>query len=100
MARRFRDILKCDLMALWLLLVGTFLMPFWFGEGHGTSLSRLAMVSNGMTREEVVHLLGKPGAVNHNGNGSESWFYTRATFCQGKISLDSNGKVTETDHDH
>ncbi len=100
MDTRLRESLRFGVISLCLFVVGAFLLAFWFGEGHGGSLSRLALVRTGMTRKEVVNLLGQPGTINRSDDGSESWYYTRATFCQVKVFLDENGKVTETDHDH
>jgi hypothetical protein len=95
-----RESTKIGLVGLGLLCAGVALMVLWFGEGHGASLSRLAMVHPGMTRKEVVNLLGEPRTINRASDGFESWSYTRGTFCQVKIHLDANGKVMDTDHDH
>jgi outer membrane protein assembly factor BamE (lipoprotein component of BamABCDE complex) len=77
-----------------------FLVAFWFAEGHGASLSRLAQVEPGMASEQVLAILGRPHTINRNSDGSESWFYTRRTFCQVKVYMSSAGRVSETDHDH
>lgn len=79
---------------------GVFSMVFWFADGHGASLATLAQVRPGMTRKQVVSLLGRPGTINHFPDGSESWFYTRRTFCQVKVYMTPEGIVGETDHDH
>lgn len=84
-----------------LVAVGAFLLVSgWFLDGHGASLSLLARVRPGMAREQVVSLLGRPGTINPSPDGSESWFYTRGTFCQVKVYLSPDGLVSETDHDH
>src|SRR5262249_18441219 len=93
----FRESLKNVIGTFFALCLGAFLVVWWFSEGHGASLSSLAKIHTGMTRHEVVKILGKPGTVDRATNGSESWFYTRATFCAVKIHLDENGKVKETD---
>jgi outer membrane protein assembly factor BamE (lipoprotein component of BamABCDE complex) len=100
MTTHFRGILKSVLGTLLLLCFALFLRAWWFGEGHGASLSTLAKIHAGMLRQEVIDLLGEPGTVNRRHDGSESWFYSRGTFCQVKVYLDGNGKVVETDHDH
>ena len=80
--------------------VAFFLASFWFSEGHGASIARLARILPGMTSEYVITYLGRPSTINRHDDGSESWFYTRGTFCQVKIYLSPSGQVTETDHDH
>jgi outer membrane protein assembly factor BamE (lipoprotein component of BamABCDE complex) len=93
--------LRTGVIAIACLAAGVFFLAFWFGEGHGASLSRLASVQPGMTRKEVVvNLLGEPGTINRSDDGSESWFYSRWTFCQVKVYMDKDGRVQETDHDH
>ncbi|QEH31673.1 SmpA / OmlA family protein [Aquisphaera giovannonii] len=82
------------------LLAVLFALAYWFGEGHGSSLSQLARVRTGMSREQVVALLGRPGTVNCSEDGSESWYFTRWTFCQAKVYFAADGTVEETDHDH
>jgi len=79
---------------------GPFLAAYWFSESHGASLSKLKQVSPGMTRKEVVELLGNPGTINRAPGGSRSWFYTRGTFCQVKVYLNRDGIVEDTHHDH
>lgn len=76
------------------------LLPIWYLHGHGASLSQLASVRPGMTRDQVTAMLGRPGTINRASDGSESWFYTRSTFCQVKVYMSSVGVVSETDHDH
>jgi hypothetical protein len=77
-----------------------FLLGAWFSDGHGASLSALAQVQPGMSRKQVIALLGTPGTVNRESNGSESWFYGNWTFCQVKVYVSSEGLVSGTDHDH
>jgi outer membrane protein assembly factor BamE (lipoprotein component of BamABCDE complex) len=77
-----------------------FIFASWFSEGHGASLARLAQVRPGMTGDQVTAILGRPGTVNRGDGGTESWFYTRGTFCQVKVYISSAGRVSETDHDH
>jgi outer membrane protein assembly factor BamE (lipoprotein component of BamABCDE complex) len=72
----------------------------WFSEGPGASLSALSRIRPAMTRDQVVELLGRPGTINRSEDGSESWFYTRGTFCQVKVFLTPEGLVSGTDHDH
>src|SRR5438046_2653621 len=79
---------------------GFFLVAYWFGEGHGASLSKLEQVRPGMTRKEILKRLGNPSTINKAQDGSQSWFYTRGTFCQVKVYVDRDGMVEETDHDH
>jgi hypothetical protein len=81
--------------------VGAIFCPcFWFSAGHGASLSALDRIRPGMTRENVVDLLCRPGTINRFGNGAESWFYKRWTFCQVKVYMTPERVVEETDHDH
>jgi outer membrane protein assembly factor BamE (lipoprotein component of BamABCDE complex) len=87
-------------LALVAIVAMFFYRSFWFSEGHGASLSTLSQVRPGMSREEILTLLGRPGAINHSDDGSESWYYTRWTFCQVKVFLTPDGLVSETDHDH
>src|SRR5690242_18181935 len=76
------------------------LLGWWFEDGHGAPLSRLSRVQPGMPSKQVMALLGRPGTINPSPDGSESWFYTRWTWCQVKVYLSAEGLVTETDHDH
>ncbi|HWE38763.1 MAG TPA: outer membrane protein assembly factor BamE [Isosphaeraceae bacterium] len=75
-------------------------LGLWYWEGHGASLSRLAKVQRGMTRGQVAALLGTPHSMNRRPDGSESWYYTKWTWCQVKVFVSPEGLVTETDHDH
>jgi outer membrane protein assembly factor BamE (lipoprotein component of BamABCDE complex) len=91
---------RWSVITLVFIIGGLFLVAYWFSEGHGASLSKLAQVRPGMTRDEVLRLLGNPGTINEERDGSQSWFYTRGTFWQVKVYMDRNGLVEETDHDH
>jgi hypothetical protein len=71
-----------------------------FSEGHGASLTALAQVHPGMTRENVISLLGRPSTINRRSDGCQSWFYERGTFCQVKVFIDQNRRVYLTEHDH
>jgi outer membrane protein assembly factor BamE (lipoprotein component of BamABCDE complex) len=77
-----------------------FSLGLWYWDGHGASLVRLAEVRPGMTRDQVVARLGTPGSMHHGPDGSESWYYTRWTWCTVKVFVSPEGLVTETDHDH
>jgi outer membrane protein assembly factor BamE (lipoprotein component of BamABCDE complex) len=91
---------KFPLLLLALLGVVCVSAMYWSFEGHGTSLSSLAKIHTGMTRREVIDLLGKSSTVNRHSDGSESWYYTRGTFCIVRVHSDEKGEVRETDHDH
>jgi outer membrane protein assembly factor BamE (lipoprotein component of BamABCDE complex) len=100
-----RDMRPITAVGLTLALVGAlfslaFSLCFWFGEGHGASLSTLAKVRPGMTGERVVDLLGRPSTINRSGDGSESWYYWRWTFCDVKVHMTPEGVVEDTEHDH
>src|SRR5829696_7490873 len=66
------------------LLVGAVLFRcYWWSEGHGASLTRLASVHPGMSGDQVRRILGRPGTIS-----SQTWFYTRWTWCQVKVYFD------------
>ncbi len=73
---------------------------YWWTEGHGASLETLKQVRPGMNRKEVVRLLGNPTHINKAPDGSQSWFYTRGTWCMVSVDLDRDGVVEDTVHDH
>ncbi len=87
-------------LILFILFAGLLLLAYRFSEGHGASLARLAQVRPGMGSERVVALLGRPGMVHRSADWSESWYYSRRTFCQIKVYFSPQRLVTETDHDH
>jgi outer membrane protein assembly factor BamE (lipoprotein component of BamABCDE complex) len=89
-----------SLVAVLVTLGTAFTLLWWFGEGHGASLSRLATVRPGMTADQVRRILGSPGTVNLQAGASQSWHYTRWTWCQVKVHFDGHGRVSEMDHDH
>lgn len=80
------------------------LAPFgvitWLSAGHGGSVRALARIHPGTTREQVIDLLGRPGTINRSSDLSETWTYTRFTWCQVKVHLAPEGIVEITDHDH
>ena len=83
------------------LLFITFLsLAAWWSGGHGALLAALARVQPAMTHEQVVALLGHPGTINGSSDGSQSWYYTRMTWCQVKVYWNERGIVEGTDHDH
>ncbi len=98
--RRFLPYVRSGVLTLLCILGGFLLVAYWFSEGHGASLAKLEQVKPGMTRNEVLSLLGNPGTIDGDQDGPQSWFYTRGTFCQVKVYLDRNGIVLHTDHDH
>jgi outer membrane protein assembly factor BamE (lipoprotein component of BamABCDE complex) len=100
MVDRVLSFLRWGVFPVICMIGGLFLIAYWFGEGHGASLSRLKQVRPGMSRKEVLKLLGNPGTINRAEDGSQSWFYTRGTFCQVKVYMDRDGIVEDTDHDH
>ena len=100
MADRLLGFRRSALLYLMFVSCGILLAAYWFSEGHGASLVRLDQIRPGMSRKDVLRVLGKPGTINQHDDGSQSWFYTRATFCQVKVYLNRNGIVEETDHDH
>jgi outer membrane protein assembly factor BamE (lipoprotein component of BamABCDE complex) len=100
MLSKFGRTITAVILAILAPLGASLLVGFWFSEGHGASLSRLAQVRPGMTNDQVSAILGRPGTINREIDGSESWYYTRGTFCQVKVYMSSQGLVSETDHDH
>jgi outer membrane protein assembly factor BamE (lipoprotein component of BamABCDE complex) len=72
---------------------------YWFNAGHGASLSRLNQIRPGMSQKAVVQELGKPTTINKH-DDSQSWFYTRGTFCLVAVHFDRNGAVVRAEHDH
>ena len=100
MIRRILPYVRSGVLILLCILGGFLLVAYWFSEGHGASLAKLEQVKPGMTRNEVLSLLGNPGTINGHQDGPQSWFYTRGTFCQVKVYLDRNGIVLDTNHDH
>ena len=100
MVGRFLSSIRWGLLTLLFIIGGPFLVAYWFSEGHGASLAKLEQVRPGITRNEVLKLLGNPSTINGAQGGPQSWFYTRGTFCQVKVYLDRNGIVLDTDHDH
>jgi outer membrane protein assembly factor BamE (lipoprotein component of BamABCDE complex) len=80
----------------WAMLLMIFLvLPRHVMEGHPVSIANLARVQVGMVGRDVEHLLGKPRT--HNGR---LWTYSGSTWCVVRIRFDSNGFVSEIDHDH
>ena len=75
-------------------------LGLWFSEGHGAPLSRLARIRPGMTRSRMAELLGRPSTIRRSPDGSESWYYTRWTWCQVKVDLTPAGSVRGFDHEH
>jgi len=88
------------LICLICVIGGFSFIAYWFNEGHGASLSKLEQIRPGMTRKAVLEVLGNPTTINKRDDGSQSWFYSRATFCMVSVYLDRNGIVERTNHDH
>ncbi len=88
------------MLALMYCLIPLIAYGYWWSEGHGASLTRLARIHPGMTGEQVVAILGRPGTINRSEDGFESWYYTRCTWCMVTVHLTSNGLVRRTGHDH
>ena len=88
------------LVTICAIIAAPFGMLHWHFDGHGASLCEFTSIRPGMTQHRVRRLLGNPGTINRSSLGSESWFYTRWTWCQAKVYFDKAGIVTETDHDH
>jgi outer membrane protein assembly factor BamE (lipoprotein component of BamABCDE complex) len=76
------------------------LFAFWVFDGHGAAMSRLAQVHPGMTRKQVTAILGKPSTINGNADGSETWYYSKITWCQVKVHTSPRGIVDGKYHDH
>ncbi len=89
------------MLALLYYIVGIFAYSYWLFEGHPVSLARLARVHPGMTKEQVIAILGSPGTNNGSGDGSDIWCYhTRCQWCLVTVYFTPEGPVRETSHDH
>jgi hypothetical protein len=93
---RVRLVLTIILVPLSVLVAGA----YWFSEGHGAPLASWSRIGPGMTRDQVIALLGRPGTIHRSADGSETWYYTRGTFCMVEVKLATGGLVSETVHDH
>jgi hypothetical protein len=71
----------------------------WFMLGSPVAASRAAQVREGMTREQVRALLGRPKSVAASWDGSESWVYDRHTLTVFLVRFSPAGAVTSTDFD-
>jgi hypothetical protein len=74
---------------------------FWFP--HCVPLDRLAQIKTGMTREEVVALLGPPFATPIYPDGQRVLAYgswRRVRYCTVDVFLDSSDRVSGVFHDH
>ena len=78
MLGRFLSYVRLGLLILLFIIGGLFLAAYRFSEGHGASLAKLEQVRPGMTRNEVLELLGNTGTIDGAQDGPQSWFYTRA----------------------
>ena len=95
-----RDFVRSGLFLVFT-VIGVFAVAgYWWTEGHGESLETLKQIRPGMDRNEVVRLLGNPTHINKAQDGSQSWFYTRGTWCMVSVHLDRDGVVEDTVHDH
>ncbi len=100
MTDQVRSLVRSGFFLLICVIGGLSFVAFWIDQGHGASLSKLEQVRPGMTRQAVLNLLGNPTTINKGEDGSQSWFYSRATFCMVSVYFDRNGIVEQTNHDH
>ncbi len=99
MSRRFQLAIVILTLVLAPLSV-LFAHAYWFSEGHGAPLGTWSRVRLGMSRGQVIALLGRPSSIEHSADGSECWYYTRRTFCMVEALFTPAGFVRETAHDH
>jgi hypothetical protein len=71
----------------------------WFMLGSPVAGSRAAQVREGMTRDQVRALLGRPKFVAASPDGPESWVYDRHTLTVFLVRFSPTGAVTSTDFD-
>jgi hypothetical protein len=100
MLNRLPGFLRLAILGVVFFVGGLLLAAYWISEGHGASLATFARIRPGMSGKDVLRVLGRRSTINRRGDGSQSWLYTRATFCQVKVYLSRDGVVEETDHDH
>jgi hypothetical protein len=82
-------------------VLGVVLIPFIAMDAHPVPLWRLANVKPGMSRQEVLKILGIPTTFDaYEEWPDETWRYSSYTWCNIEIDFDSNGKVLDVIHDH
>jgi len=72
-----------------------------YGFPHCVASEKLSRIHQGMTRDEVVRLLGPPVSVRRcSGRRTEIGYGKPARYCSVDVFLDSTGQVTGVFHDH
>ena len=79
-----------DVLSLIGCAIGTFVATVAVGRSGGAVVVAAILRRGGF----------QSGTIYQASDGSGSWFYTRGTFGQVKISRDKNGEVVDTSHDH
>lgn len=68
---------------------------------HCVSPTGLSAIRRGMTRQEVVALLGSPQGVSTDGpNHSQLFFSSAGRWCSVTVHLGGDGRVQSVFHDH
>ena len=72
-----------------------------YGFPHCVASEKLSRIHQGMTRDEVVRLLGPPVSARRcSGRRTEIGYGKPARYCSVDVFLDSTGQVTGVFHDH
>ena len=72
----------------------------WHWEGHGVPSSTISTLRPGLTEDQILRLAGHPVGIDYHKDGSETWFYSRGTWCSIHVSFATDGSVAEVEHDH
>jgi len=75
------------------LAAGVALYPVF--DGHPVTMHRLARVKTGMTKSDVVRILGEPSVRQSN-----DWRYSGMTWCFVVVTFDKDERVVLVEHDH
>ena len=86
-----------------LLVLAFVCLAIYFVFSHAVPTDKLDQVSRGMTRAQVIDLLGQPQRTLHDPPRDTVFFYggfQRLQFCTVEVSFGSNGRVAGVFHDH
>ncbi|MEK6236689.1 MAG: outer membrane protein assembly factor BamE [Planctomycetales bacterium] len=84
-----------------LLIMGGFLfLLIWTGDGHGMPIRHYDQLHVGMTGDEVIAVAGTPNHIRRHQDGTQTWTYSRFTFCHIQVLIGDDEKVILHDHDH
>jgi outer membrane protein assembly factor BamE (lipoprotein component of BamABCDE complex) len=92
--------LLCVLIVILLIPLTFCVSAAWLVQGHGASASKFRQIAHGMRTKDVRQLLGSPSFEFSHQDGTMTWTYTRATWCQMIVHFSADGIVDEFDHDH